>query len=153
MACTYTQIHIQCIMAVKFRESLIERRWKTRLHRFVTRTVQRNGHKVIAVNTMPDHLHLLFEMNPNQSLSALMKSVQEESSKWINKQKLSQGLFKWQEGYGAFSYERSQIKKVAEQIINHEEYHKKKSFLKEYESFINQFEIGYHKQYIFKPLE
>jgi putative transposase len=153
MANTYTQIHIQCVMAVKFRQSLIQPLWKERLQQYITGIVQNNGHKMIAINSMPDHLHLFFGFRPNQSLSELMRIVKSESSEWINKEKFNPSVFRWQEGFGAFSYSRSQIKVVSEYIANQEEHHRKRTFLEEYEHFLKQFEVEYDEKYIFKPLE
>lgn len=153
MANTYTQIHIQCVMAVKFRQYLIESSWKDRLHKYITGIVQNNGHKILAINTMPDHLHLFFGMRPNQSLSDLMRLVKGDSSEWINKEKFTPALFRWQEGYGAFSYARSQVDVVVKYIRNQEEHHQKKTFLEEYEGFLTHFEIDFDNRYVFKPLE
>ena len=116
MANTYTQIHIQSIMAVKFRKATIQPAWKERLQQYISGIVKNNGRKVLSVNSMPDHLHLFFGFRPNQSLSDLMKLVKGESSEWLNKQKFTPSIFRWQEGYGALSYARSQIKIVAEYI-------------------------------------
>ena len=153
MAKTYTQIHIQCVIAVKFRESAIAPIWKERLHQYITGIVQNNGHKMIAINTMPDHLHLFFGFRPDQSLSDLMRIIKSDSSKWINNEGLTSTVFRWQEGYGAFSYSRSQIKSVADYIANQEAHHRKKTFLEEYEQFLKHFEIEFDNQYIFKSLE
>jgi putative transposase len=153
MANTYTQIHIQCVFAVKFRQYVIEPFWKERLNQYITGIVQNNGHKMISINSMPDHLHLFFGFRPNQSLSDLMKAVKGESSEWINKEKFSSSKFRWQEGYGAFSYSRSQIKPVALYIENQEQHHKKKTFLEEYTHMLKNFEVDFDDRYIFKPLE
>jgi putative transposase len=153
MANTYTQIHIQCVMAVKFRQSVIEDHWKERLHQYITGILQNNGHKMIAINSMPDHLHMFFGFRPDQSLSDLMRLVKGESSEWLNKQDFIKSKFRWQEGYGAFSYSRSLIKTVAEYIANQEEHHRKKTFLEEYQQFLEHFEIEFDKRYIFKPLQ
>lgn len=108
---------------------------------------------MIAINSMPDHLHIFFGFRPNQSLSDLMRIVKGESSEWINKEKFTQSTFRWQEGYGAFSYSRSQIKAVAEYVENQETHHRKRTFLEEYKLFLDQFEVEYDEQYIFRPLE
>ncbi|NHA03010.1 IS200/IS605 family transposase [Mucilaginibacter sp. HC2] len=150
---TYTQIHIQCVIAVKFRQSLILPSWKEKLHQYITGIISNNGHKMIAINSMPDHLHLFIGFRPNQSLSDLMRMIKSDSSEWINKEKFNTLTFRWQEGYGAFSYSRSHIKNVSEYIENQEEHHRKKSFLEEYKSFLEHFEIDYNEQYIFRSLE
>ena len=153
MSNTYTQLYIQCIAAVKFRLAIIDYSWKERLHQYITGIVRNNGHKMIAINTMPDHLHLFFGLRPDQSISELMRLVKGESSEWINIQKLTSSPFRWQDGYGAFSYSRSQIASVASYIENQEEHHRKKTFLEEYQHFLNQFEVEYDERYIFQPLK
>ena len=85
MSNTYTQIHIQAVFAVKYREALIAVDWKESLHKYITGIVQNNKHKMLAINTMPDHLHLLFGFRPHQSLADLMQVVKGDSSEWINK--------------------------------------------------------------------
>lgn len=139
--------------AVKFRQSLIRLEWKERLQKYITGIVQNNGHKMIAVNSMPDHVHIFFGFRPNQSLSDLMRMVKGESSEWINQQKFNSSVFRWQEGYGAFSYARSQVKVVAEYVENQENHHRKKTFLDEYKDFLERFEVEYDERYIFKDLE
>jgi putative transposase len=153
MSGTYTQIHIQAIFAVKFRDSLIDHSWKERLHKYITGIVQNNGHKMLSINSMPDHLHLLFGFRPNQSISDLMRLVKCDSSEWINKQKLTKNKFRWQDGYGAFSYARSQVKAVINYVENQESHHKKITFLQEYIVFLKRFEIDYDERYIFQALE
>jgi REP element-mobilizing transposase RayT len=153
MANTYTQIHIQCVMAVKYRQSLIEPAWKEQLHKYITGIVHNQGHKMLAINSMPDHLHLFFGFRPTQSLSDLMRIVKGDSSEWINLQKFSSSTFNWQEGYGAFSYSRSQVQTVVDYVINQEDHHRKKTFLEEYTGFLKNFEIEFDERYIFKMPE
>ena len=153
MANTYTQIHIQCVVAVKYRMALIERKWKERLHQYITAIVQKREHKMLAINSMPDHLHFLFGLRPHQSISDLMQLVKGESSEWLNEHKISRYKFRWQEGYGAFSYSKREIPNVANYIHNQEQHHHKKTFLEEYEELLKEFEIDYDERYIFKPLE
>lgn len=128
MANTYTQIHIQCVMAVKYRKALIQPEWKDQLQKYMTGIVQNNGHKVLAINNMPDHLHLFFGFRPNQALSDLMRIVKSESTKWINDNHLTPSTFNWQEGYGAFSYSRSHVPRVINYVLNQEHHHRKKRF-------------------------
>lgn len=102
---------------------------------------------------MPDHLHMLFGMRPTQSLSDLMRIVKGDSSEWINNMKLTPGQFRWQEGYGAFSYEKRKISVVAAYIGNQELHHAKKTFLQEYREFLDNFEIQYDEKYVFREPE
>ena len=150
MVNTYTQIHIQCVIAVKYQKSLIGDDWKDPLHKYMTGILQNYGHKMLAINSMPDHLHLFFGFRPNQSLNDLMRIVKNESSVWVNDQQFTSAVFQWQEGYGAFSYSRSHVSKVIEYVLNQEEHHRKKTFLEEYQQFLEQFEVAYEDRYIFK---
>ncbi|MDR1600842.1 MAG: IS200/IS605 family transposase [Tannerella sp.] len=150
---TYTQIHIHCIFAVQNRISLIADTWKEELYRYITGIIQNHGHKMLQTGGMPDHIHILFGMHPTESLSGLMKAVKEESSEWINKQRLVRGKFAWQEGYGAFSYSKSQLNKVIQYINRQAEHHKKKDFVTEYIDFLKAFGVEYDEKYVFKLVE
>ena len=153
MANTYTQIHLHLIFAVQNRISLIQNIWKDRLCEYITGIVQQHTHKMIIVNGMPDHLHIVIGMRPIQSLSDLMQDIKGNSSKWINDNKLVAGKFAWQEGYGAFSYNKSQLPKLIEYVRNQDEHHKKKTFIEEYKDFLKAFEVEFDEKYIFKELE
>lgn len=149
---TYTQIHIHAVFAVKNRISLISKSWEQRLYQSITGIIQNHNHKLIAINGMSDHLHILFGMRPTQSLSDLMRDVKGDSSLWTNENKFVTGKFSWQEGYGAFSYSKSQISAVATYIENQELHHKKKTFIEEYSKMLIDFGIEYDKNYIFEPI-
>jgi putative transposase len=150
MANTYTQIHLQIVFAVKYRQALINPEWNIRLHQYITGIVRNHDHKLLAINTMPDHLHMLIGFRPHQSLADLMSKVKGESSEWLNLEHLTKSRFRWQEGYGAFSYTKSLVPVVINYILNQEEHHRKKTFLEEYTDFLNEFEVDYDDRYIFK---
>ncbi|PKP44617.1 MAG: transposase [Bacteroidetes bacterium HGW-Bacteroidetes-13] len=153
MANTYTQIHIQTIFAVQNRQSLIQPKWKDDLYKYITGIIQHNGHKMLQINGMPDHIHLLFGMSPVQALSDLIKQVKQDSSKWINQKGFTKGKFSWQAGYGAFSYSKSQLPRVITYIQNQENHHKTKTFGEEYLELLKTHEIKFNQLYIFKPIE
>jgi len=150
---TYTQIHIHAVFAVRFRTGLIKTEWKNDLYRYLTGIIQHYNHKALAINGMPDHVHILFGMRPTQSLSNLMQDVKGGSSKWINDQKIIKDHFQWQEGYGAFSYSKSHVPNVISYIRNQEEHHCQKTFLEEYKELLILFGIELDERYIFKPVE
>jgi putative transposase len=153
MANTYTQIHIQAVFSVQSRDCIIHRKWKDELYKYMTGIVQNNKHKLLAINGMPDHVHILFGLRPSQSLSDLMQDIKGSSSKWINEKGFIKAKFSWQEGYGAFSYSKSHVPNVIQYIKNQEEHHKHKSFTEEYEELLREFEIDYDNHFVFKPVE
>ncbi len=150
---TFTQIHIHLVFCVQNRLSLIRPEWEKRLYQYMTGIIQNNGHKLLTLNGIPDHVHALIGFRPSQSLSDLMQDIKGDSSRWINTNRLTTGKFSWQEGYGAFSYSKSQIPVVTRYILNQKEHHRKKSFMEEYVKILDDFGIDYDERYIFKPIQ
>ena len=152
MANTYTQIHIHAVFAVQNRLSLIQSQWKEELYQYITGIIDNNKHKhkLLQIGCMPDHVHVFFGMRPTQSISDLMQDIKGSSSSWINKRQLVRGKFSWQEGYGAFSYGKSQINDVVQYIKYQENHHKKRTFEEEYLEFLKLFEIEYDERYVLK---
>jgi putative transposase len=152
MSNTYTQLYIHFVFAVKYRNAVIHNEWENRLQKYITGIVQNNGHKLLAVNTMPDHVHLFVGLNPKQSISDLMKLVKGDSSEFINKEGFTRRKFYWQEGYGAFSNSRTQIDGVVRYILNQKEHHAKKTFREEYMDILKDYAVEYDEKYIFQAL-
>ena len=153
MSNTYTQIHLHLVFAVKYSKGLIAKEWQDELYKYITGVIQNNKHKLIIINGMPDHIHILIGFRTHQSLGDLLKDIKQMSTLWINGRKLCNGKFAWQEGYGAFSYSQSQLPRVVNYIKNQEEHHKRQTFLKEYSAFLELFELDYDSRYIFKEPE
>ncbi len=153
MANTYTQIYIQFVFAVQNRVSLIKPEWEPDLYQYITGMIQNKSHKMIAINGMPDHIHIFIGYKPTDPIPELIKVVKSESTKWINQNRLVRYRFQWQKGYGAFSYSRSHIDSVYRYIQNQKIHHKKKSFRDEYIDLLNKFEISFKEGYIFNSIE
>ena len=153
MANTYTQIHIQAVFTVQNRDCIIRNSWKDELYKYIAGIINNNNHKLLAINGMPDHVHILFGQRPSQSLSDLMQDVKGSSSKWINSRKLVTSRFSWQEGYGAFSYSKSDLDNVFNYINNQTVHHRGKTFLNEYLELLKEFDVDYEDEYLFKPTE
>jgi REP element-mobilizing transposase RayT len=150
MANTYTQIYIHVIFAVEGRQNLIERTHNDELQKYITGIVTGQKQKLIAINNMPDHLHMLVGLKPDMALSDLMRDVKAGSSKFMNEKHWVRGRFSWQEGFGAFSYSRSQLGAVIRYIENQQKHHAKKSFREEYVGLLEKFAVEYDPRYIFK---
>ena len=153
MANTYTQLHIQFVFAVRYRAAVIAKNWKEQLHQYITGIIRENGHKVLQVNSQPDHIHIFFGLRPEQSISSLAQHIKAGATKWIKAQGFCKAGFAWQTGYGAFSCAKSQVPDVIRYIQNQDAHHKKINFLDEYKAMLEKFEISYDEQYIFKELE
>ena len=108
---------------------------------------------MLQINSMPDHIHIFVGMRPHQSIAELMKNVKVESSKWIKQQGPAMKNFAWQEGYGAFSYAKSQVGDVVRYIKNQQVHHQKEDFLTEYRKILDAFDVDWDEQYLFKEPE
>lgn len=149
MANTYTQLYFHIVFAVKGRENLISKNWKDELYKYITGITSHKGQKLMYINDIPNHIHILIGTKPNCNLSDLIRDVKSNSSKWINEKKLTPSKFSWQTGFGAFTVSHSQLNQIIDYIINQEEHHKKKSFRDEYVEFLNANNIDYKNEYIF----
>ena len=150
MANTFSQIYIQTVFAVSGRLSLITKDYKEELHKYITGIVRNKGQKLISINGMADHLHILFGLRPAMALAELVRDIKSDSSDWVNRRKLARGKFAWQEGYGAFSYGHSQLDMIIRYIQNQEKYHRRKSFRNEYLALLRKFEIEFKEEYVFQ---
>lgn len=147
---TYTQLYIQFVFAVKWRESLIQPAWKNELYKYITGIVQNNKSKMLAINGMPDHIHIFVGYKPSVPIPDLVKDIKVASSLWINERKLANGKFNWQEGYGAFSYRLRDIDEICKYIQNQESHHHQKTFREEYTSLLKDFSVEYEDKYLFE---
>ena len=152
MANTFTQIYLQFVFAVQNRASLISPLWKDELYKYITGIIQKNRHKLIAINGMPNHVHVFIGYRPHQLIPELLQDIKGYSSKWINEKKFTVGRFQWQEGYGAFSYSDSQIDRVVRYIMNQERHHRRKTFREEYLELLKHFNISFDDRYILKDI-
>jgi putative transposase len=152
MANTFTQIYLQFVFAVQDRMPLIRPEWKDDLYRYITGIIQNNNHKLIAINGIPNHIHIFVGYKPHQLIPDLLQDIKGNSSKWINEKGYLPGKFQWQAGYGGFSYSYSQIDSVIKYIMNQEKHHKRKTFREEYIELLEQFRIKYDQRYILRDV-
>ena len=153
MANTFSQIYIQTAFAVENRQSLITPDFKEDLHKYITGIVSNQRQKLISINGMPDHLHILIGLRPAMALADLVREIKADSTNFINEKKLVRGRFNWQEGYGAFSYGHSQLNAIVRYIQNQERHHQKQSFKNEYMALLRKFDIAFDDKYVFKFID
>ncbi|MGY6650284.1 IS200/IS605 family transposase [Wenyingzhuangia sp. IMCC45574] len=149
MANTYSQLYFHIVFAVKGRNNLITNTFKEDSYKYITGIISSNNQKLMIINGMPNHIHILLSTKPNCNLSELVRSIKANSSRWINEKNLTARKFEWQNGFGAFTVSQSGVKPVVNYIKKQEEHHKKKSFKDEYVDFLNAYEIDFNEKYIF----
>ena len=147
---TYTQLYIQFVFAVKYRESLIKKEWKEELYKYITGIVQNNKSKMLAINGMPDHIHIFIGYKPTIAIPDLIKDIKLASGSWINDKGLTSHRFNWQEGYAAFSYRLRDIDEICKYIQHQESHHQRKTFREEYTGLLNDFAVEYDDKYLFE---
>jgi putative transposase len=150
MANTYTRIYLQLVFSPIRRENIIPVKHKEELHKYTTGIIQNRKHKLLAINCMPDHIHIFIGYHPSQPLPDLLRDIKANTSKFINEKKWMPGKFQWQEGYGAFSYSHSQINDIIHYINFQEEHHRMTSFREEYLKLLEKFDIEYDPKYLFE---
>jgi REP element-mobilizing transposase RayT len=145
---TYSQIYVQLVFAVEGRQSLIKPEHREELHKYITGIITGRGQKLISIFCMPDHSHILLGMKPSIMLSDLVRDIKTGSSHFINKNGWVCGRFNWQEGFGAFSYSRSQIPAVSNYIRDQERHHGRRTFKNEYLGLLRKFEVDHDEKYL-----
>ena len=150
MANTFTQINIHAVFCVKGRGNVLSDHFRPKLFSYINGILNNHKNYSLAVNGYKDHVHIFFELNPSMSVSDVLRLVKTNSSRWINENGFVQGKFEWQEGYGAFSYSKSQRNDVIEYIKKQEEHHGKDSFRDEYLSLLRKFDIEFDDRYLFE---
>ena len=153
MANTYSQLLVQIIFAVKGRQNLISNRWKDELFKYITGIVINKGQKLLCINGVEDHIHILIGLRPDISISSLVRDIKNNSTNFINRKKFVARKFSWQNGFGAFSYSNSQMDKVVQYIMNQEKHHHKKTFQEEYRELLEKFDVDYNEKYLFEWIE
>jgi putative transposase len=148
MANTFSQVYLHIVFSTKNREPLIKQSWEETLYKYVSGIITNKGHKPLAINGMPDHIHLFIGFKPIMSISDLVREIKKSTSSYINDNKLLNGKFYWQEGYGVFSNSHSQIKEVCTYIQNQKNHHKIISFKEEYLSILKKYEVEYDEKYL-----
>ena len=149
MGDTYVQAYFHIVFAVRNRQALIQKSWKDRIEKYITGIVQTNGHKLISIGSMPDHIHIFIGYDLKQTIPDLVEDIKTSSNHWITKERLSYYKFSWQKGYGAFTHSHSQIDSVAKYILNQETHHYKKTFREEYIDMLEKFDVAYQNKYLF----
>jgi putative transposase len=150
---TFTQLYVQLEFAVKNRDAVLNKNIRYRVFEYMSGIITEMKHKSLIVNGVSNHVHIFIGLNPSKSISDTVHDIKRSSTLFINSEKLCTGRFAWQEGYGGFSYSRSQLDDVYKYIQNQEEHHRKKSFKEEYIQFLRKFEIDYDERFLFDFLE
>ena len=153
MANTYSQLYVHIVFAVSARACVIRRSRSEELQKYITGIVTQRRQKLIAINCMPDHMHILIGFKPDQSISDLVGKIKTGSANHINNERWIGCRFSWQEGFGAFSVSHSHLAAAIHYIENQQTHHRRRSFRDEYLEFLVRHQVPYDERYVFKSIE
>jgi putative transposase len=146
---TFSQVYMQYVFAVKGRENLIKKAFEQEVYKYIAGIISGKGQKALAVNGMPDHIHVLVGLKPAMRISDLIRDIKNNSCNFINDKGWLKQKFAWQEGYGVFSYSESNYGKVIDYIKNQKLHHEERTFRQEYLLLLKRFNIPYEEKYLF----
>jgi putative transposase len=142
------RIHIHLIFSTKNRRPLISDSIRQALHSYVAVVLQNMNCPAILINSVPDHIHILFELARTVAISNVVEEIKTSSSKWIKTQGAEFESFSWQAGYGAFAVSVSNVQPVRDYIANQAEHHRIKPFQEEYRAFLVKHGVRFDEQYV-----
>lgn len=151
MANTYTQLYVHITFTVQGRQPLLRPDFREQVFMYMAGIIRNKKHRVLAINGVEDHVHVLVSMRPNIALSDLVRDIKNNSSAFINDKGWTRGVFRWQEGYGAFSCSPAHARNAQRYIQRQVEHHRRRSFQDEYYRFLQEFEVEYDKRYVLDP--
>jgi putative transposase len=146
----FSQLYVHLIFTPKYRERLLIKEIRPELFSYMCGIITNRKHKSIIINGVLDHVHILAGLNTDDKISDLVKNIKDSSSTFLNEKRFFHGNFHWQEGYGAFSYGKSQLDSIYQYISNQEAHHKRGTFREEYVGFLKKFEIAFDEKYLFE---
>ena len=140
---------VQIVFAVQGRPNIISEKHRDELEKYICGIINNKKCKPLAIYCNPDHTHILLGLHPAISVSDLTRNIKANSSKFINEKKWVLGKFNWQDGFGSFTYSKSQIDTVVKYILNQPRHHQRTTFKEEYLSILRKYEIEFDEQYLF----
>lgn len=141
-------LYVHLIFSTKDRYPFLAEEVRPDVHAYMATVLANLNSPAVLINSMPDHVHVLFNMGRTVSLAQVVEDVKKSSSRWMKTQGSGFTKFSWQAGYGAFSVSESNTPKVANYIRNQEEHHRVKSFQDEYREFLVKHQVAFDERYV-----
>ena len=147
---TFTQMYVQLVIAVYMRDYVLTDRIRPKVCEYIGGIIGGMKHKPLIINGAMDHLHILLGLNPAVSISDTVYNIKRSSCIFINQNRMVMGQFRWQEGYGAFTYSRSELDNVYRYIQNQGTHHARRSFREEYMALPDKYDADYESRFLFE---
>ena len=148
MAQSLSKILVHLIFSTKNRERVLKDNIREELHRYCASVLNELDSPAVLINSVEDHIHILFSLSKNFAVSKIVEEIKKSSSKWIKSKGSEYSYFYWQSGYGAFSVSQSNVPEVQQYIANQAEHHRHKTFQDEFREFLKRYEVVYDEKYV-----
>lgn len=139
---------VHLVFSTKNRAPVLSDPMRVELHRYASAVLKNLSCRAMLINTVDDHIHLLFELGRTIAVSEVVEKVKTSTSKWMKKQSAELGEFHWQGGYGAFGVSMSDVSRVSDYIRGQREHHRVKSFQEEFRALLDSHGIEYDERYV-----
>lgn len=141
-------LHLHLVFSTKNRHPWINDSVRPTMHAYMATVLQNLGCAPVLINSVEDHVHLLFDLARTVAVSKVVEDVKKSSSKWLKTQEPALSDFAWQAGYGAFAVSESNVETVRQYIANQREHHRVKTFQEEYRQFLERHRIPFDERYV-----
>ena len=149
MGQSLSQIYVHLTFGTKNRYPFIKKEVESELHAYIAGALKNYDSPALIINSMPDHIHILFRLSKNYTIARIAEEIKKQSSKWMKTILHGDKNFRWQNGYGAFSVSSSNVEVVKKYILNQKEHHKKRTFQDEVKEFVKQYEVETYNESFF----
>jgi len=150
MPSSYTNLLYHFVFSTKNREPLITEDKQPSLYDYMGGILRSHGGIALEINGMPDHVHLLAKLRPDEAVSNVLRDLKANASGWMHKVFPELIEFRWQDGYGAFTVSQSQIEQVRQYIRRQQQHHQKKSFKDEFITLLRINGIEFNERYLWE---
>ena len=150
MSQSLSKVYIHITFSTKDRQHLIDENIKDSLFQYLGGICKGLECNPVQVGGYTDHVHILCLLSRKIAQMDLLEEIKKQSSKWIKTKGMAYSNFYWQDGYGVFSVNPTQVNVVVDYIKNQEEHHKTKSFQDELRAFLKKYKVEYDERYIWK---
>ena len=148
MAQSLNKVYVHTIFSTKYREPTMVKAIKPKLYAYMGGICNTLECYPIQIGGIENHIHILCSLSKKITIIKFLEEIKKSSSKWMKTQAEMFGNFYWQNGYGIFSVNPSQIQVVKNYILNQEEHHRKKTFKTEYLAFLKKYNVDYNEKYL-----
>ena len=144
---SYSKMHFHIVFSTQHRVACLDKRWREELWAYMAGTINGLGGHARNVGGWKDHVHILADLKPTQTVADMVREVKKASTQWV-RTNAGIGKFQWQDGYAAFTAGWRELDVLDRYITNQEEHHNRRSFLKELTTFLEEAGVEFDPKYL-----